>query len=97
MKHGNGTFTWETGNQYQGSYQMDMRQGYGQMEWNDGSSYQGEWVKGMQDGHGKLILPDGKVREGFWSKNKLMKVENRSPHMKEGINTINEADEDAVE
>jgi hypothetical protein len=96
MKHGNGTFTWESGNQYKGSYQMDMRQGYGEMVWNDGSSYIGEWVKGEQDGYGALTLPDGKVREGYWVKNKLTKVSNRSPHMQEGINTINEADEDEV-
>ena len=99
MKHGNGTFTWETGNQYKGSYQMDQRSGYGEMNWNDGSSYIGEWVKGEQDGHGKLTLPDGKEREGYWVKNKLTKVDNnhnRSPHMQKGINTIQEADEDEV-
>ena len=77
---------------------MDIRQGYGEMVWNDGSSYTGEWVKGMQDGQGTLIMPDGKVREGHWSKNKFVKqVKGADLHMKEGINTINEADELQVE
>ena len=46
-KHGQGTFTWKSGNMYDGTYCDDQRHGYGEMYWYDGSIYKGEWNKGI--------------------------------------------------
>jgi hypothetical protein len=46
-KNGLGTFTWESGNIYNGNYVNDEREGYGEMYWTDKSIYKGEWKKGI--------------------------------------------------
>ena len=46
-KNGQGIFTWESGNIYNGNYVNDERHGYGEMYWTDGSIYKGEWKKGI--------------------------------------------------
>ena len=40
-KHGQGVFTWESGNMYKGGYLEDEREGYGEMYWTDGTVYKG--------------------------------------------------------
>ena len=88
MKHGHGTFTWESGNRYEGDYWMDLREGFGNMQWNDGSSYEGEWHKGLQNGQGKLVLADGRLKEGLFRNNKFHGGPARMPY-----HTIKEEDE----
>ena len=46
-KHGQGVFTWASGNIYKGAYKDDERDGHGEMRWTDGSYYVGEWVRGI--------------------------------------------------
>lgn len=46
-KHGNGIFTWASGNVYKGSYVNDEREGEGEMRWTDGSVYIGQWMRGI--------------------------------------------------
>ena len=59
MKHGEGVFTWDSGNVYKGSYQYDKKNGYGEMQWTDGSCYKGQWKDGNQEGKGCLTLASG--------------------------------------
>lgn len=68
-KHGQGVFTWASGNIYKGDFVEDQRMGNGQMLWTDGSMYEGEWVSGIQHGLGRMIFPDGNVKEGVFEDN----------------------------
>ena len=44
--HGEGTFTWADGRQYQGEYVDDKKQGVGIFIWPDGRQYEGQWLNG---------------------------------------------------
>ena len=69
MKHGQGTFIWESGNKYIGGYLEDVRHGYGEMYWADGSNYKGDWDSGMQHGFGTVTMIDGLEKRGKYEKN----------------------------
>ncbi len=69
QKHGQGVYTWASGNIYKGDYNDDERPGNGQMLWTDGSMYEGEWHKGIQHGFGRMIFPDGSQKEGYFENN----------------------------
>ena len=93
MKHGFGTFTWESGNKYEGDYYLDLREGEGKMSWNDGSNYEGEWHKGLQNGQGCLTLADGRVKAGHFRNNKFHGGPARRP-IHSQVNTIQEEDDE---
>ena len=69
MKHGQGVFTWTSGNIYKGAFVEDERHLQGSMLWTDGSVYEGEWQRGIQHGLGRIIFPDGTVKEGLFENN----------------------------
>lgn len=77
MKHGEGTFRWQGGNVYKGSYQNDVRHGYGVMTWTDGSVYSGQWERGMQHGKGRLQQANGLVKKGLFRENSFVE---KTPH-----------------
>jgi hypothetical protein len=73
MKHGEGKFTWESGNWFEGVYQNDKRHGFGRMHWADGTVYEGDWEHGAQHGRGTLKLPNGDCKEGIFENNVYIK------------------------
>jgi hypothetical protein len=46
-KHGQGVFSWASGNVYVGAYYEDERNGQGEMRWTDESKYIGQWIRGI--------------------------------------------------
>lgn len=67
--HGEGTYKWQDGRLYHGSYQNDKKNGHGVYIWADGRSYIGNWNEGKQDDIRVYLLPNGTVRRGQWEGN----------------------------
>ena len=64
LYHGQGTYTFASGNKYVGEWNDDTRDGQGTFTWADGGSYVGESKDNLFDGIGKLTYSDGRVEEG---------------------------------
>ncbi len=71
--HGQGTYKWKDGREYQGQYNMDKKHGFGTYRWADGRIYIGQWMNGKQHGQGEYITPKGNKRVGIWMEGKRVK------------------------
>ena len=69
MMHGQGTYKWQDGRMYHGSYAQDKKNGFGVYVWVDGRAYLGNWTTGKQDNERVYILPNGSVRRGLYEGN----------------------------
>lgn len=52
IRNGTGSFTWSTGESYEGNWVNDVRSGIGEMSWPGLGVYKGEFQNGKRQGHG---------------------------------------------
>lgn len=79
VRSGTGTFTWNTGESYEGTWVDDIQDGYGKMIWPDLGVYEGEFQNGKRQGHGTFtwIYTDDPALgkpisyEGEWEKDHI--------------------------
>ena len=65
LKHGQGTFHYQNGNVYVGSWFKDKKSGSGKMVYaQSGSVYEGNWVNDQRNGFGKCSYMNGNIFEG---------------------------------
>ncbi len=84
LRHGQGKFTWNTGDTYHGSWFKDQRHGNGVYKWNDGSKYVGHYSAGVRSGYGIYYYTNGNVYEGTWQSNLKHGIANF--YFKESVN-----------
>merc|ERR1711988_1424720 len=64
-RDGNGTYTWASGDVYDGKWKDDKRNGKGTFTWNSGSwkgdVYVGEYKDDKKHGYGKYTKADGSI------------------------------------
>lgn len=66
-RHGQGSYTWETGANYTGAWLQGVMHGTGVMTYSNGDTYAGSWENGVIHGHGqKRSLAHGSVEQGFY-------------------------------
>ena len=66
LPHGQGTFTWDSGNRYAGTWANGQKHGHGAFTWASGATYVGTWKADFRHGEGTLIWADGSRYEGEW-------------------------------
>ncbi|XP_061409125.1 MORN repeat-containing protein 4 isoform X1 [Lethenteron reissneri] len=66
-----GSFTYATGEEYQGEWKEGRRHGLGQLRFTDGTHYLGQFENGLFSGCGVLAFPDGSRFEGEFSQGKF--------------------------
>ena len=64
--HGQGTFTYASGNKYVGEFRDGLRNGQGTFTWPDGGKYVGEFRDGYPHGWGTETWPSGYKYVGEW-------------------------------
>jgi len=69
-RDGQGTMTWENGDQYKGDFFNGNRHGHGTLTFADGSEYVGEWECNQQHGIGTRRWNNGDIYTGQYSKGK---------------------------
>lgn len=67
--NGVGTYVWESGNTYTGSFKNNKRDGKGVFTWVDGTVYSGDWMQGVKTGSGTNKYPDGTIYIGEFLNN----------------------------
>ena len=73
LKHGKGTFKYNSGNEYNGNWKNDKMSGYGVYYSNEGWRYEGNFENNQFHGKGKYYNEKGKlIKEGNWSNGKLI-------------------------
>ena len=71
--HGEGIWTSENGNRYEGGFKNGIYDGFGVLTYSNNARYIGNFVDGYFHGEGRLILPNGEIQEGLWNKGQLLK------------------------
>ena len=61
---GTGKVAWATGDVFEGTLVMGLRQGQGSIAWANGQRYTGEWVKDKPTGQAKMHFANGNDYEG---------------------------------
>ena len=69
--HGYGTYTWASGNVYEGEYQYCLKHGKGKYTWANGDFYVGEFKYDKYHGYGKYTWANGNFYEGELEDNKM--------------------------
>ena len=67
---GHGTFNWESGHVYAGSWSDGLPSGYGDFFYDNGDSYKGQFVKGKKTGNGRYTWKNGNYYDGSWGDDK---------------------------
>jgi len=66
-RHGQGSYTWESGANYQGGWRQGVMHGTGIMTYSNGDSYVGGWEDGVISGVGrKRSLALGSIEQGCY-------------------------------
>jgi hypothetical protein len=68
---GHGTFQWENGDMYIGSWVNDLPNGQGKFIWENGDHYMGNFEEGKLSGRGTYKWENGNSYNGQWSENKM--------------------------
>jgi len=66
MKHGKGTYTWDSGTKYVGEWKYDKSHGQGTYTYASGSKYVGEFKKDKYHGKGTYTHASGAKYVGEW-------------------------------
>ena len=70
LKQGEGTYTWENGDRYQGHFAADRPDGKGKYQFGNGDAYEGEVQAGVINGRGAYVSKNGDVFEGSFQQGK---------------------------
>ncbi len=68
---GHGTFTWENGDMYIGSWINGLPNGHGDFIWENGDNYKGNFEDGKMNGQGRYKWKTGNTYNGYWKENKM--------------------------
>jgi hypothetical protein len=68
---GHGTFTWDNGDYYEGSWVNGIQHGYGDFYWENGDHYKGKFKEGKIKGLGKYTWENGDWFDGTWVDDKM--------------------------
>jgi len=68
--NGNGKFTYNNGEVYEGDWVDGKRQGKGKFTYKSGDVYEGDWVNNLKEGKGKYTFSNGEVYDGDWKNGK---------------------------
>ena len=60
------SFTYSSGDNYQGEMINGQRSGFGKMSYGDGACYEGQWVSDLHEGQGTKWWEDGIEYVGAW-------------------------------
>ena len=71
VKHGQGSYTWDTGNRYEGPFEDDRPNGIGKYSFANGDLYNGEVKAGALTGRGIYVTKAGDTLEGTFVDAKL--------------------------
>merc|ERR1719198_2653054 len=63
-------YKFQSGAQYKGQWESNVREGYGKQTWPDGATYEGQWRDNVAVGKGRFTHSDGDVYIGEWQNNK---------------------------
>ena len=69
--NGVGTYVFDNGNTYTGSFKNNKRDGKGVFTWVDGTVYTGDWVQGVKTGSGTNKYIDGTLYIGEFENNTM--------------------------
>ena len=65
VPHGEGTYTWNSGQTYTGNWENGQYSGQGTMTWPSGNTYTGAWKDGKQNGYGEMYTArNGQLYKG---------------------------------
>jgi len=64
--HGQGLYTWYSGEYYDGLWVKGLKEGYGVCQGLAADQYIGEWNDNQPNGFGKHTWGNGDVYEGVW-------------------------------
>ncbi len=67
---GHGTFNWENGDIYAGSWDDGFPNGYGDFFHENGDNYKGQFKKGKKEGNGRYTWKNGNYYDGAWEGDK---------------------------
>ena len=74
--NGQGTYRWESGDEYVGEWKDGKRHGLGTYTYASGEfagdKYVGEWKDSNQHGQGTYTFADGTVEKGIWENGELV-------------------------
>lgn len=65
-RDGKGSFTWSTGNTYNGDWKSGNIDGKGTIKYKNGDQYTGSFMNGKKNGEGKYIWTNGETYSGTW-------------------------------
>ena len=68
--HGQGKYTWTSGNVYEGSSKDGKAHGQGKVTYANGEVYEGSYKDNKRHGQGKFTCANGEIYEGSWKDNK---------------------------
>lgn len=66
VRHGEGTYYWDSGAVYTGDWVHGDREGTGTMTYDDGAVYKGKWKNDQRNGKGKITYTNGNSYDGQW-------------------------------
>lgn len=68
---GNGTFRFDSGGKYNGSFRNGKMHGYGSFVSKQGNRYEGNWYYGRRQGKGKMLFSNGDIYQGDFKEDRL--------------------------
>ena len=71
--NGVGTYHWQNGEKYEGSFRNSLMHGSGTYNWPNGHSYTGNWQSGRQHGIGTYYWASGRSQYAEWQHGRVIK------------------------
>ena len=66
-RHGQGTYTWTTGDKFKGKWEAGIRNGVGFLKYTKGTKYEGQWKNDEPEGRGIITWSHGIHFKGIFS------------------------------
>ena len=67
--HGQGSYTWASGDKYVGNFVNGQLHGFGEYFYKNGDRYKGCWSEGQRDGFGIYTYANGVIELGEYRQN----------------------------
>lgn len=71
MKHGQGVYSWPTGDVYTGQFFKGMKEGFGIVRYSNGDVFAGQMKKDKREGLGEFAWKAGKRAVGSYNNDKM--------------------------